>query len=141
MCYCSHGKCLRDQGFATIDAMQKHMKNFKTTWLSREKKVHVTFQSDSLASHMTLLCKQCAHKPAVPHASVLEITTITTTINNAQVGSTICRQIMPCSSCPFILGILHHMRQSHEIRVGGIYLSNNMSAHFHPCKCSEILMS
>ena len=115
LCYCSHGKCPKDQGFATIDSMQKHMKNLKTTWLGREKKVQSSFQPGSLTSDITLLCKQSAHEPAVPHVSVLEITTITTTTNIAQVGSMICRKIMPHSSCPFILGILHHVRPSHEI--------------------------
>lgn len=38
LCYCSHNKCPKSQGFATIDALQKHMKNLKTIWLGPEKK-------------------------------------------------------------------------------------------------------
>lgn len=51
LCYCSHSKCPKDQGFTTIDAMQKHMKNLKTTWLGREKKVHSSSQSSNLIAH------------------------------------------------------------------------------------------
>lgn len=47
LCYCSHHKCPKDQGFATIDAMQKHMKNLKTNWLGPEK-VSSDYVSNSL---------------------------------------------------------------------------------------------
>lgn len=39
LCYCSHHKCPKNQGFITIDALQKHMKNLKTTWLGPKGKV------------------------------------------------------------------------------------------------------
>ncbi|KAI6094764.1 hypothetical protein F5141DRAFT_1069108 [Pisolithus sp. B1] len=35
---CSHHKCPRDIGFTTVDALHKHMKTLKTTWLGPEKK-------------------------------------------------------------------------------------------------------
>ncbi|KAI6020604.1 hypothetical protein EDC04DRAFT_2607400 [Pisolithus marmoratus] len=38
LCYCSHPKCPKEVGFATVDALGKHMKNLKTTWLGAEKK-------------------------------------------------------------------------------------------------------
>ena len=38
MCYCSYNKCPKNQGFATVDALQKHMRNLKTIWLGAEKK-------------------------------------------------------------------------------------------------------
>ncbi|KAI6098756.1 hypothetical protein F5141DRAFT_1066809 [Pisolithus sp. B1] len=38
LCYCSHHKCPRDIGFTTADALHKHMKTLKTTWLGLEKK-------------------------------------------------------------------------------------------------------
>lgn len=41
LCYCSHSKCPKAQGFATIDALQKHMKNLQTNWLGPEKKVDI----------------------------------------------------------------------------------------------------
>jgi hypothetical protein len=39
LCYCSSIKCPKASGFATVDALQKHMKNSKTIWLGPEKKV------------------------------------------------------------------------------------------------------
>ena len=38
LCHCSHSKCPRSQGFTTVDALHKHMKTLKTTWLGSEKK-------------------------------------------------------------------------------------------------------
>ncbi|KAI6096772.1 hypothetical protein F5141DRAFT_1067498 [Pisolithus sp. B1] len=38
LCYCSHHKCPKEVGFATMDALHKHMKTLKTTWLGPEKK-------------------------------------------------------------------------------------------------------
>ena len=38
LCHCSHRKCPRSQGFTTVDALHKHMKTLKTTWLGSEKK-------------------------------------------------------------------------------------------------------
>ncbi|KAI6139891.1 hypothetical protein EDD17DRAFT_1770388 [Pisolithus thermaeus] len=38
LCYCSHPKCPRETGFTTVDALHKHMKTLKTTWLGPEKK-------------------------------------------------------------------------------------------------------
>ncbi|KAI5990273.1 hypothetical protein EDC04DRAFT_2614205 [Pisolithus marmoratus] len=41
VCYCSHPKCPKEKGFVTVDALQKHMKTLKTTWLGPEKKASV----------------------------------------------------------------------------------------------------
>lgn len=38
VCYCSHPKCPKAQGFTTQDALQRHLKKSKTTWLGPEKK-------------------------------------------------------------------------------------------------------
>ncbi|KAI6016201.1 hypothetical protein EDC04DRAFT_2608529 [Pisolithus marmoratus] len=38
VCYCSHDKCPKENGFATVGALQRHMKTLKTTWLGPEKK-------------------------------------------------------------------------------------------------------
>ncbi|KAI6025479.1 hypothetical protein EDC04DRAFT_2930846 [Pisolithus marmoratus] len=46
LCYCSHPKCPKEKGFVTVDALQKHMKTLKTTWLGPEKKASV-FDMDS----------------------------------------------------------------------------------------------
>ncbi|KAG6376005.1 hypothetical protein JVT61DRAFT_2890 [Boletus reticuloceps] len=36
-CYCSHDKCPKSVGFATVDTLQKHI---KTTWLGPENTIH-----------------------------------------------------------------------------------------------------
>ncbi|KAI6043207.1 hypothetical protein EDC04DRAFT_2600384 [Pisolithus marmoratus] len=38
VCYCSHDKCPKENGFVTVGALQRHMKTLKTTWLGPEKK-------------------------------------------------------------------------------------------------------
>ncbi|KAI6043214.1 hypothetical protein EDC04DRAFT_2600389 [Pisolithus marmoratus] len=53
-CYCSHDKCPKEQGFATVGALQRHMKTLQTSWLGPEKK----------ASDLTWLrLKQPIHQP------------------------------------------------------------------------------
>ncbi|KAI6017929.1 hypothetical protein EDC04DRAFT_2607927 [Pisolithus marmoratus] len=70
-CYCSHPKCPKEKGFVTVDALQKHMKTLKTTWLGPERKA------------ITLLV-QGAHKSALQittnasqgaHSSALQVNT------------------------------------------------------------------
>ncbi|KAI5982121.1 hypothetical protein EDC04DRAFT_2915922 [Pisolithus marmoratus] len=47
LCYCSHPKCPKEVGFATVDALGKHMKNLKTTWLGPEKKASAEGRAES----------------------------------------------------------------------------------------------
>ncbi|KAI6100652.1 hypothetical protein F5141DRAFT_1066225 [Pisolithus sp. B1] len=53
LCYCSHHKCPRDIGFTTVDALHKHMKTLKTTWLGPEKKASAGGQSSVQATNAT----------------------------------------------------------------------------------------
>ncbi|KAI6118912.1 hypothetical protein EDD16DRAFT_1707158 [Pisolithus croceorrhizus] len=53
LCYCSHHKCPRDIGFTTADALHKHMKTLKTTWLGLEKKASAGEQSSVQAVNAT----------------------------------------------------------------------------------------
>ncbi|KAI6038256.1 hypothetical protein EDC04DRAFT_3090911 [Pisolithus marmoratus] len=47
LCYCSHPKCPKEKGFVTVDALQKHMKTLKTTWLGPEKKASAEGRAES----------------------------------------------------------------------------------------------
>ncbi|KAI5990691.1 hypothetical protein EDC04DRAFT_3097397 [Pisolithus marmoratus] len=47
LCYCSHPKCPKEKGFLTVDALQKHMKTLKTTWLGPEKKASAEGRAES----------------------------------------------------------------------------------------------
>ncbi|KAI5986733.1 hypothetical protein EDC04DRAFT_2614980 [Pisolithus marmoratus] len=47
VCYCSHPKCPKEKGFVTVDALQKHMKTLKTTWLGPEKKASAEGEAES----------------------------------------------------------------------------------------------
>ncbi|KAI6101956.1 hypothetical protein F5141DRAFT_1065894 [Pisolithus sp. B1] len=53
LCYCSHHKCPKEVGFATMDALHKHMKTLKTTWLGPEKKASAGGQSSVQATNAT----------------------------------------------------------------------------------------
>ncbi|KAI5989839.1 hypothetical protein EDC04DRAFT_2912119 [Pisolithus marmoratus] len=47
VCYCYHPKCPKEKGFVTVDALQKHMKTLKTTWLGPEKKASAEGEAES----------------------------------------------------------------------------------------------
>ncbi|KAI6043201.1 hypothetical protein EDC04DRAFT_2891230 [Pisolithus marmoratus] len=47
VCYCSHPKCPKEKGFVTVDALQKHIKTLKTTWLGPEKKASAEGEAES----------------------------------------------------------------------------------------------
>ena len=38
LCYCSHDKCPKPQGFTTVNALQKHMKMLGTAWIGPQEK-------------------------------------------------------------------------------------------------------
>ncbi|KAI6095257.1 hypothetical protein EDD16DRAFT_1528712 [Pisolithus croceorrhizus] len=48
LCYCSHHKCPKEVGFATMDALHKHMKTLKTTWLGPEQKMPAIPQDETM---------------------------------------------------------------------------------------------
>ncbi|KAI6119109.1 hypothetical protein EV401DRAFT_1888401, partial [Pisolithus croceorrhizus] len=73
LCYCSHHKCPREVGFTTVDALHKHMKTLKTTWLGPEKKASAGGQSLVQETNATTVLMEITtdapsppHMPAIP---------------------------------------------------------------------------
>ncbi|KAI6043284.1 hypothetical protein EDC04DRAFT_2600326 [Pisolithus marmoratus] len=71
LCYCSHHKCPKGVGFATVDALGKHMKNLKTTWLSPEKKAITLLVQGAHSSALQSTTNACQGA----HSSALQVNT------------------------------------------------------------------
>ncbi|KAI6038322.1 hypothetical protein EDC04DRAFT_2604044, partial [Pisolithus marmoratus] len=80
VCYCSHPKCPKEKGFVTVDALQKHMKTLKTTWLGPEKKARLHKQAEDQAAHASASLSQLSitittNASQGAHSSALQVNT------------------------------------------------------------------
>ncbi|KAI5984878.1 hypothetical protein EDD15DRAFT_2201002 [Pisolithus albus] len=73
-CYCSHPKCPKQAGFATMDTLHKHMKTLKTTWLGPEKKAggQSSVQAGGTTSPMEITTNVAPKMPAIPQDETMK---------------------------------------------------------------------